>query len=127
MTFEIVPGTEALLVEIEARLDAEKRLTRMAKPHTSTGLRWARGGADERFRHGTVIGNFGDHLPQLDRENGRDWALPVVNVDYARTGVGDCVDEILPAQLRARARGGGVLVHRRDLAEMSYLSVSFVA
>lgn len=77
-----------------------------------------------------VIGDRCNHFPKVDRQNGREGALVIVDVYHARTCTGDRVDEILSVELRARARarGGGILlVHRSEFAEMSYLSVSFVA
>lgn len=79
------------------------------------------------FRDRLIIGDRCDHFPKVDRNDGREWALVVVDVNDPRTGAGDRADELGSAELRARARGGEVcLIHRTPVAEMSYLSVSFV-
>lgn len=79
------------------------------------------------FGDGAIVGDSCDHFPKLDRQNGGEGALFVVDVDDARAGAGDRADELIAAKLRAGARRGGVcLIHRAAVAEMSYLSVSFV-
>lgn len=80
------------------------------------------------FRDRAIVGDCCDHFPEVDRQHSRERTLIVVDIDDALTGSGDRADEVIAAELRAGARGGGAcLIHRVAVAEISYLSVSFVA